>query len=276
MDNELLPIGQFARLSRLSVKQLRHYDEIGLLRPAHVDDQTGYRYYRASQARQALSIGLLRSMDVPLPIVAQVLAGTPAALASVRDDLEAELDRRRHTLASLEQVMRQGLPATPVRKVHEPPLQVALVHENAAGPRDIGRATSAAVARVLRHTSARPGGPGGPGGVRLIGLFPVDLGDIIDVAVAIVLDPDATRPETKTQAETGTEIRELAGGPFARATHIGPYDHIPLTTHALLAWCAERRLPIRGPLREVYVSDPARTPPEQLTTHLMIPLEEDS
>ncbi|WP_240780190.1 MerR family DNA-binding transcriptional regulator, partial [Nonomuraea zeae] len=75
MDEDLLPIGQFAQLGRLSVKQLRHYDELGLLRPAYVDAETGYRYYRASQAREALSIGLLRSLDVPLPVVGQVLSG---------------------------------------------------------------------------------------------------------------------------------------------------------------------------------------------------------
>ncbi|GAA3164637.1 hypothetical protein GCM10020001_106890 [Nonomuraea salmonea] len=69
VDEELLPIGRFARLARLSVKQLRRYDELGLLRPAHVDEATGYRYYRAAQARQALSIGLLRSLDVPLAVV---------------------------------------------------------------------------------------------------------------------------------------------------------------------------------------------------------------
>ncbi|MDX3111783.1 MerR family transcriptional regulator, partial [Nonomuraea angiospora] len=73
VDEELLPIGQFARLGRLSVKQLRHYDELGLLRPARVDAVTGYRYYRASQARVALSIALLRSLDVPLAVVGEVL-----------------------------------------------------------------------------------------------------------------------------------------------------------------------------------------------------------
>ncbi|HEV2781015.1 MAG TPA: MerR family transcriptional regulator [Actinophytocola sp.] len=55
---------------------MRHYDELGLLRPAEVDPHTGYRYYRRDQARDALLIGLLRSVDVPLPAVAQVLAGT--------------------------------------------------------------------------------------------------------------------------------------------------------------------------------------------------------
>ena len=120
VDEDLLPIGQFARLARLSVKQLRHYDEIGLLRPACVDAATGYRYYRAEQARTALSIGLLRSLDVPLPVVGRVLAGSEGALESVRDALEAELARRRRTLASLERIMTDGLPAPQVRIVTNP------------------------------------------------------------------------------------------------------------------------------------------------------------
>jgi DNA-binding transcriptional MerR regulator len=79
MDHDLLAIGQFARLCRLSVKQLRHYDELGLLPPAQVDPNTGYRYYRADQARAAVSIALLRSLEVPLAAIGQVLAGVAAA-----------------------------------------------------------------------------------------------------------------------------------------------------------------------------------------------------
>lgn len=44
----LVPIGRFSRLCGLTVKALRHYDEIGLLKPARVDGSTGYRYYSPS------------------------------------------------------------------------------------------------------------------------------------------------------------------------------------------------------------------------------------
>ncbi|WP_262380594.1 GyrI-like domain-containing protein [Nonomuraea sp. PA05] len=66
----------------------------------------------------------------------------------------------------------------------------------------------------------------------------------------------------------------IARRPFASATHVGPCDQIGLTAYALLSWCAERHPPVRGPIREVYVSDPATTPPDRLITHLMIPPEE--
>ncbi|MFB4278187.1 MerR family transcriptional regulator [Nonomuraea sp. MTCD27] len=274
-DEVLLPIGQFARLGRLSVKQLRHYDELGLLRPAYVDGETGYRYYRASQARVALAIGLLRSLDVPLAVVGEVLSGVPAALEGVRESLEEELARRRRTLSCLERVMAEGLPAARVRVVAEPARRVGVVRERASGTEDIGRATSVAVGRLLEVVTAgrvsggvpgrAAGGVAGP--VRLVGLFPVDLGELVEVSVALVLEDDC-RPGG------GLELRVLPGGTFACATHVGPYEHISLTAHAVLAWCAERRHVVRGPLREVYVSDPAVTSPEELVTHLMVRLEE--
>jgi hypothetical protein len=52
---EELSIGSFSRVSGLTVKALRHYDEIGLLEPARVDEWTGYRYYRLEQGRSSRS-----------------------------------------------------------------------------------------------------------------------------------------------------------------------------------------------------------------------------
>jgi len=62
----LLTVGLVARRSGLTAKALRHYDRIGLLRPARVDDATGYRLYRSDQVAEARLVGLLRSLDLPL------------------------------------------------------------------------------------------------------------------------------------------------------------------------------------------------------------------
>jgi len=64
-----MPIGKFARGCRLSVKALRHYDEERLLRPAHVDERTGYRYYTHEQVRDAVTIGMLRGLGFGIPII---------------------------------------------------------------------------------------------------------------------------------------------------------------------------------------------------------------
>jgi len=68
-DN-LIPIGRFAFLSRLSRRALRFYDERELLKPAFVDEWTGYRYYSPEQLTSADSIRELREIDLPLDEVA--------------------------------------------------------------------------------------------------------------------------------------------------------------------------------------------------------------
>jgi DNA-binding transcriptional MerR regulator len=73
----LLSIGEFARLSRLSAKALRRYDELGLLRPARVDPHTGYRWYAAGQLEQARLVAALRQLGVPLARIEPML-GLPA------------------------------------------------------------------------------------------------------------------------------------------------------------------------------------------------------
>ena len=61
-----MPIGRFARLTGLTVKALRHYDEVGLLRPASVDPESGYRLYAPDQMRRAEAIQRLRRLELPL------------------------------------------------------------------------------------------------------------------------------------------------------------------------------------------------------------------
>lgn len=69
-----LSIGQFGRLSQLSRKALRLYDERGVLTPARIDPDSGYRYYSRDQVAVALRINLLRAMDMSLESIIAVLA----------------------------------------------------------------------------------------------------------------------------------------------------------------------------------------------------------
>jgi DNA-binding transcriptional MerR regulator len=79
-NDELLSIGRFAQLTGLTAKALRHYDELGLLRPSRVDDSTGYRRYSLEQAHDAVSIRRLRGFELPLDEIAEVLRGGDATL----------------------------------------------------------------------------------------------------------------------------------------------------------------------------------------------------
>lgn len=90
----LYSIGQFATVTGLTVKALRHYDALGLLHPADVDPHSGYRRYNATQAREAATISILRSMGVPLPAVEECLA-QPDRVPTLLEEFARERDERR-------------------------------------------------------------------------------------------------------------------------------------------------------------------------------------
>ena len=98
-------IGEFARMSRLSAKALRRYDELGLLRPALVDPANGYRYYEPAQLETARLVAWLRRIGMPLGRIAEVTAlDAGAAAAEIRAywaRVEAETAARRDLAAFL-------------------------------------------------------------------------------------------------------------------------------------------------------------------------------
>jgi DNA-binding transcriptional MerR regulator len=104
--DELMPIGRFSRLSGLSVGTLRHYDEVGLLRPAEVDGDTGYRRYRPGQLPEARAIRRLRELDLSLDQIREVLVtGDLGLLRGHRARLEAEIWRRQRAVYHLKRLI---------------------------------------------------------------------------------------------------------------------------------------------------------------------------
>jgi DNA-binding transcriptional MerR regulator len=100
--DDLIPIGQFAALTWLSPKALRIYHDHGLLVPAAVDPDTGYRHYTASQVSVASRIGLLRRAGIGLADIAAFLAQpTSQRIDEWRAALETEIAERRRLLDHL-------------------------------------------------------------------------------------------------------------------------------------------------------------------------------
>lgn len=91
-------IGDFAKLARVSTRVLRHYDRIGLLNPAHVDPQTGYRYYGASQLAEVNRIVAMRDLGFGLTDIGEMTHNelTPPELRSMlssrQEQIAAELE----------------------------------------------------------------------------------------------------------------------------------------------------------------------------------------
>jgi DNA-binding transcriptional MerR regulator len=109
----LVPIGRFARLAGLTVPQLRHYDRRGILVPAARDRRSGYRYYSEAQAAAARAIALLRSIDVPLADIQELLAAPEPervrrVFAEHRRRVERRLAEARAALESIDRIISEG------------------------------------------------------------------------------------------------------------------------------------------------------------------------
>jgi DNA-binding transcriptional MerR regulator len=89
----MLKIGEFAQACRVTVRTLRHYDEIGLLKPAHVDPWTGYRYYARDQAARLSRITTLKDLGLSLEQIGPMLDNdlAPAEVRGMLKLKEAEL-----------------------------------------------------------------------------------------------------------------------------------------------------------------------------------------
>jgi len=114
-------IGRFSRRSGIPVSHLRHYHEVGLLQPAYVDPESGYRYYAIAQGEAAEVIGILRSIDVPVRDIQRLLADPSQAnvrevLAAHRTRLEERLTQVAGRLESIDRIVKEG---TIVTRAHE-------------------------------------------------------------------------------------------------------------------------------------------------------------
>ncbi|MBI1376760.1 MAG: MerR family transcriptional regulator [Frankiales bacterium] len=102
-------IVEVARLASVSSRTLRHYDDVGLVRPAFVG-ANGYRYYRRAELRRLQEVLVLRELGLPLEAIARVLEGTgdrAAVLREHRDALLAERDRISRLAASVGRVVAE-------------------------------------------------------------------------------------------------------------------------------------------------------------------------
>ncbi|MFA7010883.1 MAG: MerR family transcriptional regulator, partial [Bacilli bacterium] len=76
----MIKIGDFSKLAKVTIKALRYYDEMGLLKPIYIDKETSYRYYETEQLYELSKIIVLRQIGVPLNDIKAYLSGKNLAL----------------------------------------------------------------------------------------------------------------------------------------------------------------------------------------------------
>jgi DNA-binding transcriptional MerR regulator len=251
-------IGVFSRMTFVSVKALRHYDEIGLLAPAWVDPDSGYRHYSAAQVPVAQVIRRLRDLEMPLDQIAVVVqerdVGTRnAAIADHLRHMEDQLEETRATVASLRALLEHGPAPIAVEYRRLPPATAIAIAEEIANA-EIPEWLDAAL-RELRAMVDALGleRAGVDSALYASELLEEEHGEIV-----------ALIPVVGTAEITGRgRARIIPATEYAVATHRGSFEDLDQTFGALGAAVAERAIGVQGAIRENYLVGALDTPDER-------------
>ena len=267
----LLRIGPFSRASWLSVKALRSYHESGLLVPAEVDPQTGYRSYAASQLLDAVAIRRMRDLDVPLDVIRAVLDArdpdvTRKLLAEHARTLDERLSALQRTVDELSKAVEAPSEHTPVHRRIEP-ARTVLALSATVTPEDWE--SFLAHARAVLTEAARAGDSvvADPFGA----CYPPPLDDVQDV-VAIV--PVTAPPHLSGSARAaGVRVDDLPHTEVAVLVHAGSTDDLEDSYRMLGAWVARNAAAADLPVREHYlVGPPDSDDPDEHRTEICWPV----
>lgn len=278
----MLTIGEFASIGRVSVRMLRHYDQIGLLRPARVDAITGYRAYAATQLTLLSRIVELKGLGLTLEQVSHVVWGDVDD-SEVERMLESARTELRSTVADAEARLRR-IDASLKRLRGETVMPSS--QTITAEVRSIG------AQRVATLTRKAPGF--GPANVSpVIGpMFPesadlIQSAGIQEFGPAIALyEADESGDGTgalvtagfvvpeDTESIDGLDVVTLPGIAQAAVTvHRGEVSGIGESWNALIEWARDHGYELDGICREVYWT-PGDRPQSEWVTDLVQPVRQ--
>ena len=246
----LVTIGDFSRMTYLTVKALRHYHDIGLLEPASVDADNGYRLYGTDQVAVAQSIRRFRELDMPTDDIRAVLAAGSesernAVIVAHLDRMEGRLEQTRRTIGGLRMLLENHGPAPAVEhRALAPALALAIREhvrfKDAAGWCD--RAYSEIHALLHGGDVATTGSDGA---LYTQAFFEEGEGE---VTAFVAVDGDV--PTNGRVANV-----EIPGFDAAVAVHTGSFDDLDHTYRWLGTRVAELGIGVEGPMREHYLDD---------------------
>ncbi|MEU8874006.1 MerR family transcriptional regulator [Streptomyces javensis] len=271
----MFTIGDFARHGRVSVRMLRHYDATGLLRPAHVDPATGYRFYSAAQLSRLNRIIALKELGFTLQRVRDIVddkVGTEelrGMLRLRRAELEATVAATAARLAQVEARLRSiesegHMPTNDVVIKTLPAVRVAELTTTAAGfdPQDIGPVITPLYDELFRRLDTAGITPTGPG-VAYYEDAP-EGGGAVTVHAAI---------QVSAPLRDGEDLRILDLPPVDQAVtivHRGPMDAVVPTAQALAHWIDGNGYRSAGYPREINLECPENR--DEWVTELQAPV----
>ncbi len=248
-------IGEFSKMSYLSVKALRHYHDIGLLEPAAVDPATGYRRYTTSQVPVAHAIRRFRDLDMPIDEIRLVLqapdagAGNRAILRHL-ERMQNQLEQTQQTVAALQSLLSGTGDGTRTAHIRHLPLADVLASTAVVLFDECPTWLDAALQSLHGRVDTVGLSIAGPDGALYADAF-FEAGE--GAVTAFV--PIERAGKAAATAGDNTDIVRLAPQTVALLLHEGPLDDIDRTYGALGTIVAERGIGGAGPIREHYLDE---------------------
>ena len=261
-------------LSRISVKALRYYDEIGLLKPVKVDQFTSYRYYSAEQLPRLNYIVALKSMGLSLEEVA-TLINNSLSTSQMRDlfilkkgELQQRVNEEQRRLEQVEkllnQIEKEGImPDNQITIKNIKPQLVASIRDVLPTYGDSGRLYGEIFKYLGKKMIFKPAGP-----TMMICHDNEYKENDVDIEAVVPISK-------KIPGSDQVKIYELPGIEEAACTiYKGPYEGINEAYKAMMAWIESNGYQINGPDRELYFTDPRKVKdPAENITEIQFPVK---
>jgi effector-binding domain-containing protein len=267
-------IGDFSRLSFVTVKALHHYDDIGLLKPVRVDRFTGYRYYSADQLPRLNYIIALKQLGLSLEEIATLVNEnlTPSQIreifllkkAELRQKVSEEQRRLEQVEKLLMQIEKEGkMPDYQVVIKNIKPQLIASIRTILPNYGTLGQLYGELFGYLSSQGITIPAGPT---------LYICHDQEFKESDV----DVEAGVPIAKAIPGSGRiKVHELSEMEEAACTvYKGPYENIGEAYSAIMKWIEDNGYQITGPDRELYLVSPADTQnPAEYVTEIQFPVK---
>ncbi len=269
-----MTVGDFSRVTHLSVKTLRHYHQVGLLEPAEVDPGNGFRYYLPAQVPAAQVIRRLRDLGMPVAEVRAVLRADDLdarnkVIAAHLDRLEAELAATGSAVDSLRNLLQHPATEAPIEYRTVPPsraIGVRSVVDREEFP-EWWLSASAELHATVRDQGLRPTGLSG--GLYASELFQQDRGE----ATAFIPVEGGIPVEGEVRPVGRVAAVEVPSAELAVITHHGALCDIDRTYAELGSHTMRYGISVDGPMREYYLRGAQDTPdPAEWVTEIGWPV----